>query len=195
MVDKKKYIDYVTAQESLILDISHKIWDYAELSLKEYKSAALYIEKLKEAGFDVEEKLCGIDTCFSGKFGKGRPYIGILAEFDALDGLSQKGDCEDHAILFASIVKAMGFDVALFKLSMDGMSQHIAAGVNVKGASGTSFEFEGKAYYYCETTSDVGDSYLNSWNVGSMTWGYNLWDIVLVPRSCSSAGARNTGIS
>jgi len=140
MVDKKKYIDYVTAQESLILDISHKIWDYAELSLKEYKSAALYIEKLKEAGFDVEEKLCGIDTCFSGKFGKGRPYIGILAEFDALDGLSQKGDCEEQIPLVKN-GSGHGCGHNMLGAASFGAVLGIKKYLEETGASGTVFFF------------------------------------------------------
>ena len=56
----------------------------------EYKSAARYCEALRKLGFSVTEKLCGIDTAFSGSFGSGRPVIGILGEFDALSGLSQE---------------------------------------------------------------------------------------------------------
>ena len=88
---KKKALEYIEKIQDIPIGISHNIWEYAELSLKEYKSAALYVEKLKEAGFEVEEGLCGIDTAFSGKFGSGKPMIGILAEFDALSGLSQVG--------------------------------------------------------------------------------------------------------
>ena len=69
--------------------LSHEIWNYAELSLKEFRSAALYIEKLKAEGFSVTEKLGGISTAFSGIWGSGKPVIGILGEFDALSGLSQ----------------------------------------------------------------------------------------------------------
>ena len=75
---------------SYITGISDQIWEYAELSLKEFKSAELYIEALKDNGFEVTENLAGIKTCFKGSYGKGHPYIGILAEFDALSGLSQK---------------------------------------------------------------------------------------------------------
>ena len=94
-----KYIDEAVAPE--IVDISHRIWEYAELSLKETRSAALYIEKLKEHGFEVETGLAGIDTAFSGKFvsGSGRPVIGILGEFDALSGLSQKAGCTHQEAL------------------------------------------------------------------------------------------------
>ncbi len=69
--------------------LSHEIWEYAELSLREYRSAALYIDKLKAEGFIVTENLGGIPTAFSGSFGSGKPVIGILGEFDALSGLSQ----------------------------------------------------------------------------------------------------------
>ncbi len=87
---KSKAIDKVEEKKDLILGVSHRIWEFAELSLKEYKSAELYVEKLKEEGFEVETGLCGIDTAFLGKYGSGRPWIGILGEFDALSGLSQK---------------------------------------------------------------------------------------------------------
>ncbi|MCQ2560548.1 MAG: M20 family metallopeptidase [Clostridia bacterium] len=88
--NKKDAVEYVGSREETIIDISHKIWEYAELSLKEFKSAALYIEKLKEEGFEVEESICGLPTCFSGKYGGGRPVIAILGEFDALSSLSQE---------------------------------------------------------------------------------------------------------
>ena len=86
------WLDEIEAKKDLILDVSHQIWAFAELSLKEVKSAALYKEKLKEAGFSLQEGYAGIETAFSGSFssGTGKPVIGILGEFDALSGLSQK---------------------------------------------------------------------------------------------------------
>ena len=70
--------------------MADEIWDHPELSLKEFKAAALYCRKLRELGFEVTEKLCGIETAFCGSYGSGRPVIGILGEFDALSGLSQQ---------------------------------------------------------------------------------------------------------
>jgi aminobenzoyl-glutamate utilization protein B len=79
--------------------LSHEIWGYAELSLREYRSAALYKEKLAAEGFAVTENLGGIPTAFSGSFGSGRPVIGILGEFDALSGLSQAaGETVPHPL-------------------------------------------------------------------------------------------------
>ena len=91
-----KYIDEKAAAE--IVDISHKVWEYAELSLKETKSAALYVEKLRAHGFAVETGQAGIETAFTGTYvsGAGKPVIGILGEFDALSGLSQKACATKH---------------------------------------------------------------------------------------------------
>lgn len=85
-----EFIDNEAADE--IVEVSHSVWEFAELSLKETKSAALYIEKLKARGFEVESGQAGIATAFTGKYvsGSGKPVIGILGEFDALSGLSQK---------------------------------------------------------------------------------------------------------
>ncbi len=71
--------------------LSDKIWEYCELSLKEYKSAAEYLRVLAELGFEAEGGICGLETAFVGKAGSGRPYIAILGEYDALSGLSQVG--------------------------------------------------------------------------------------------------------
>ena len=101
-MDKKEIINYIDKEVAAeITEVSHKIWEYAELSLKEHKSAALYVEKLKEHGFEVETGLADIDTAFRGTYvsGRGKPVIGILAEFDALGGLSQKAACTHQEAL------------------------------------------------------------------------------------------------
>lgn len=66
-----------------------KIWEYAEIGYKEEKSSALLQQTLKENGFSVEAAVAGIPTAFVATYGSGSPVIGILAEFDALPGLSQ----------------------------------------------------------------------------------------------------------
>jgi aminobenzoyl-glutamate utilization protein B len=92
MATSTYHLNEIESKTAEILEISHKIWEYAELSLKEFKSAALFVEKLEAEGFAVKKGLSGIATAFSGEFssGTGKPVIGILGEFDALSGLSQK---------------------------------------------------------------------------------------------------------
>ena len=89
-MDKEKAIKKIEEKKDLIIDTADKIWEYAELSLQEKKSCKLYCRILEEEGFVVDKGISGITTAFSASFGKGRPVIGILAEYDALSGLSQE---------------------------------------------------------------------------------------------------------
>ena len=88
--DKLEALSVIDRRADFFRDLADEIWDHPELSLKEFRAAALYCRTLRELGFEVTEKLCGIETAFCGRFGRGRPVIGILGEFDALSGLSQK---------------------------------------------------------------------------------------------------------
>ena len=72
--------------------LARDIWSYAELPYCETKSAAALCGALEREGFSVETHVAGIPTCFTAVFrnGTGTPVVGLLAEFDALDGLSQR---------------------------------------------------------------------------------------------------------
>ena len=97
---KKNAIESLDSMAKLFTDLSDKIWDQPELSLKEHKAAELYIKTLKELGFELTENLGGIKTAFCGRYGKGRPVIGILGEYDALDAMSQKaGLCHPEMVV------------------------------------------------------------------------------------------------
>jgi aminobenzoyl-glutamate utilization protein B len=70
--------------------IALKIWNWAEVGYKEVQSSELLQSTLSEAGFKIEKGVAGIPTAFVAEYGSGGPIIGILGEFDALPGLSQK---------------------------------------------------------------------------------------------------------
>ena len=89
-MNKQQAISVIDRDAKVFTDVSDAIWGYAELSLQEYKSADRYEKALAEAGFKVTRGLHGIETAVVGEFGSGRPVIGILGEYDALSGLSQK---------------------------------------------------------------------------------------------------------
>lgn len=88
--EKQAAIAAIEAKKDIVAHVADSIWEYAELSLQEYRSCALYCEELEKEGFQVEKGIAGIETAFSASFGQGKPVIGILAEYDALSGLSQK---------------------------------------------------------------------------------------------------------
>ncbi|MBL9200256.1 MAG: amidohydrolase [Opitutaceae bacterium] len=71
-------------------EIAMKIWDWAEIGFQETKSSALLQAKLREAGFAVEAGVAGMPTAFIASYGSGSPVIAVLAEYDALPGVSQE---------------------------------------------------------------------------------------------------------
>ncbi|TDQ16348.1 aminobenzoyl-glutamate utilization protein B [Algoriphagus boseongensis] len=70
--------------------IAMQIWNYAELGYLETNSSALLQKTLTDAGFKVTAGVANIPTAFVAEYGSGKPVIGIMAEFDALPGVSQK---------------------------------------------------------------------------------------------------------
>lgn len=69
--------------------IAMQIWNYAELGYLEQHSSALLQSELMAAGFDIETGIAGIPTAFVASAGDGGPVIALLAEFDALPGITQ----------------------------------------------------------------------------------------------------------
>ena len=67
-----------------------QIWDWAELGYQETQSSLLLQGLLQDHGFKVESGVAGMPTAFVASYGSGEPVIGILAEFDALPGVSQE---------------------------------------------------------------------------------------------------------
>ncbi|HEX2466257.1 MAG TPA: amidohydrolase [Thermoanaerobaculia bacterium] len=65
------------------------IWGWAEPGYQEVRSSQRVADLLREAGFEVRTGVAEIPTAFVASYGSGKPVIGILAEFDALPGLSQ----------------------------------------------------------------------------------------------------------
>ena len=74
--------------------VNQAIWKFAEVGLEEHQSASLLVSKLTENGFDVKRGVSDMPTAFVASYGSGRPIIGILAEYDALPGMSQKVEPE-----------------------------------------------------------------------------------------------------
>ena len=94
--EKQSALQTIEEKKSLITGIADKIWGFAELSLQEFKSAETYCEALEKEGFEVERGTSNIETAFAASYGHGRPYIGILAEYDALSGLSQEAGATER---------------------------------------------------------------------------------------------------
>ncbi|MBP3661033.1 MAG: amidohydrolase [Oscillospiraceae bacterium] len=87
---KQSIYDYIQSRADDFIAVSDRIWEFAELSLNEYKSVACYLDFLRKEGFSIREQVANVPTAFAASYGSGSPRIGILAEYDALSSLSQR---------------------------------------------------------------------------------------------------------
>ena len=83
------FLNAIDEKQQIIDSVADYLWENPETAFTEFKSAARLCEALVEEGFEVEKNLADIATAFSGRFGSGKPVIGVLGEFDALSGLGQ----------------------------------------------------------------------------------------------------------
>ena len=87
----------------------------------------------------------------------------------------QVGDCEDHAILAAAIMKLFGYDVILLLLIGPDCG-HIACGVSVSQyIQGTYIKHNSKKYFYCEATPH------GTWYIGDLPSSVANWSITPIP--------------
>jgi aminobenzoyl-glutamate utilization protein B len=70
--------------------VAQDLWEHPELGLREERAATALREALAAEGFDVDAGVGGMPTAFVATYGDGGPRIGILGEYDALPGLSQR---------------------------------------------------------------------------------------------------------
>ena len=82
-------VDEVEAQRDRTERVARQIWDWAELGYQESRSSGLLQDELESEGFTVKAGVADIPTAFVAEWGKGGPVIAILAEYDALPGITQ----------------------------------------------------------------------------------------------------------
>jgi aminobenzoyl-glutamate utilization protein B len=70
--------------------MARQIWEWAEPGYLETKTTELLQKELEKEGFTIQKNVANIPTAFIATYGSGKPVIGILAEMDALPGLSQE---------------------------------------------------------------------------------------------------------
>src|SRR4030042_1476607 len=81
---KKTIIDKVENQRGSLKEITRKIHSNPELGFHEEQASGILTDYLKENGFAVELGICRLPTAFKAVYGKGKPDIAILAEYDSL---------------------------------------------------------------------------------------------------------------
>lgn len=88
--EKQKIIKALNEKQEAYGETAMQIWNLAEIGYQEEKSCVLLQDLLLKEGFKVEEGVAGLPTGFIASYGSGKPVVGILAEYDALPGVSQE---------------------------------------------------------------------------------------------------------
>jgi aminobenzoyl-glutamate utilization protein B len=88
--NKQSILNSIAQHEKSLITLSDQIWGFAEIAMRKHHSAKLLADYAEQKGFRVTRNVADIPTAFIAEFGSGKPIIGILGEFDALPGLSQK---------------------------------------------------------------------------------------------------------
>jgi aminobenzoyl-glutamate utilization protein B len=96
---KQTAVASVERHASELIKLSDEIWGYAETALREHRSAKALADYAQAQGFKVERGVGGMPTAFIATYGSGRPIIGILGEYDALPGVSQKATPEKSPLV------------------------------------------------------------------------------------------------
>src|SRR3954468_18380045 len=96
---KRAVVASVDSHAADLTGLSDKIWGYAETALREHKSSKLLADYAEQQGFTVTRGVSGMPTAFVARFGSGKPVIGIMGEYDALPGVSQKAIAEQSPLV------------------------------------------------------------------------------------------------
>lgn len=88
-LDEDDILAWLDREQDQYAALALALWDQAELGYLETESTALLQQTLAAADFRIETGVAGLPTAFVASYGSGEPVIGILAEFDALPGISQ----------------------------------------------------------------------------------------------------------
>lgn len=120
---KKLLNEYIDSISKEILEMADSIFDNPELGLKEYKSVEKIKNFLIKNGFKMEENIYGFETAFRATYtvGKGGASIGLLCEYDALEGLGHA--CAHHmqgpsiiatAVALKEVLKDYDFNIVVY---------------------------------------------------------------------------------
>jgi aminobenzoyl-glutamate utilization protein B len=171
---KRAVVASVDRHAAALTDMSDQIWAFAETALREHRSSKLLADFAEKQGFTVTRNLAGMPTAFVASFGSGKPIIGIMGEYDALPGVSQKAQAEKSPLVEGGAGHGCGhnmFGAASLGAAL-AIKEQIAAG-KLKGTVrfyGTPAEeaIGGKTYMARDGVFDDVDVML-AWHPGDET--------------------------
>lgn len=176
--DEKKTLEftwnYNFSQWTQTMEISQRSYEYYKNRRRSMNSMdyRVYVEDASDDAFisDLADSMCknGAENGYN-EFQQLELMVSFVQGLNYMEDVSQDGDvneypkypvetlyegggdCEDTAILLASLLRAKGYGVALIKLP-----DHMAVGIkgSVDSGAGSYYELDSERYYYIETTSE-----------------------------------------
>ena len=149
----QRILDHINEQDEELCFIAKDIWDHPQIALQETYASKLLADKLADAGFEITWGAGGMPTAFIAEWGSGAPTIGILAEYDALPGLSQEVSSEKTPIESGGAGHGCGHN--LYGTACLGAVLALQDALQANGAGGTI------RYYGCPAEETlVGKTYM-----------------------------------
>jgi aminobenzoyl-glutamate utilization protein B len=96
--DKRELIKWIGENRAIFIEMSDQIWENPEILWEEFFASGLQADFLEKDGFTVTRDVAGMNTAFIAEWGEGKPIIGLIGEYDALPGLSQKRQSSKEAV-------------------------------------------------------------------------------------------------
>ncbi|MBT4160393.1 MAG: amidohydrolase [Gammaproteobacteria bacterium] len=125
----------IDEHEAEYSELAMDLWRWSELGYREVKSSRAMQQQLGSEGFEIERSVAGLPTAFVASYGQGEPIIGVLAEFDALPGLSQVAEPIRKARVEGAAGQACGHH--LFGSGSTAAAITVAKWLKKNGKSGT----------------------------------------------------------
>ncbi|MBN1857403.1 MAG: amidohydrolase [Dehalococcoidia bacterium] len=132
-------LEFLDGNREKLVSLAKDIWEHPQTGFKETYASDLIAKTLGEAGFRMQRPVAGIPTAFVAEWGQGSPVIGVLGEYDALPGLSQKVSAVKEPVVEGDAGHGCGHNL----LGVGGLGAALAVkhAVESSGASGTILYF------------------------------------------------------
>lgn len=161
--------------EQAVAEVADELWENPELSLRETRSSDVLVDRLRSEGFTVEREVGDLPTGFLARYGTDGPAIGIIAEYDALPGFSQKRKPAEESLEAGAPGHACGHN--LFAAGSVNGAIAVKEVIESEGLEGSILLYGcpaeevlvGKTFMAREGVFDDLDAAL-SWHAGDLTW-------------------------
>jgi aminobenzoyl-glutamate utilization protein B len=132
---KQAALAWLDGEAERLKGLNRVIWEAAEVGLEEVRSSGELARYLEEAGFRIERGAAGMPTAFIASYGSGKPVIALLAEYDALPGMSQQAAPERAPLVEGAAGHACGHSV--FGVASTAAAVAVRQAMERHGISGT----------------------------------------------------------